>query len=303
MPAVTAEDAQPRKHAPARPERAPRPPQIEQPVAAEAVGPQKDDEMLTTAPVDAATGAPESKAETEVGQTRRRRGRRGGRRRRRHEDGMPMQDATPRPLDELDDEDREDDERATARVPGDTRPADTRATPTAASTASAGTGAAEPVNSRAETEASRSDSIGRAPRPAPAETLEAVTSAPAATAFNLPPLPPLAAHTGANVAVDAPVAVDVVARVDAPPSPVAPTWTQEASNTPAAPAAQHVERQAAVVETTAPASSTEAPAASSQPRQGELLSQGAAHPTASPAPVADNVHPGDTQPPKDAAQG
>ncbi|WP_424684177.1 Rne/Rng family ribonuclease [Frateuria sp. YIM B11624] len=309
-PAPAAESQEPRKQA-TRPERAPRPPQAEQPAVAAppADEPPKDIETPVVAKNEAGTAVADTKPEAEGGQPRRRRGRRGGRRRRRHEDGTPIQGAAPDQLEELDDEDREGDESV---APGQVAPG-----AAAAVTAAAVAAAAHGESGNTPTTAATPDA---------SELPETVTPAPAATAFNLPPLPPIPAATAADEPVmTAPTETPPQASSVAAEEAVEPAPTMETSEPPlvaGAPEAaseslepieaiEPVKAGEPTAEAQAPVNAEpELPAADASvpmPKQGDLLTQATPDTTVLPsdetAEEPKPAPPDDEHPPKDAAQG
>ena len=296
-----------RKQVPApRPERAPRPPQAEpQPAVAPASEPAQEVETLTIAPVEAGATPTDLKPEAEGGQPRRRRGRRGGRRRRRHEDGTPIQDSAADRTDELDDEDREGDEPTTAHAQAAKIPVSVAAMP--AVLGAVDSVAATPVTD--DQASTRQANEARAEPKTPELAIpEAVTAAPAATAFNLPPLPPLPATTESEaVPGDAPVTANLAEAVPAE-EPTAPSAAETVQERPA----ESVVVQTQAVEQPAPTVAEEevkqpapAEAVASSPTQGDLLSHATTRPASpSPAAVTEDAPPVDTaHPPKDASQG
>ena len=290
-PAVPAsvENPEARKQAPARPERAPRPPQVEQPAAASATAPTKDAEAATNLPLETGVTAPETKPEAEGGQPRRRRGRRGGRRRRRHEDGTPVQDIAGSPLEELDDEDREEGDESVVPHQGVQASTHAPVLPAAITVSSV-------AGVQVEDQASAHQAETRSALP---EVLDAVRPAPVA-AFNLPPLPPIPAQTPDEVQPEASVAKDAAdtVRVVMPEAPADTYPTAGGSEPAVAPeSTAAVESEAdtpAAVEPAQPApSGTPVPG----PKQGDLLA------SAKPAEPP-HVDPStDSHQPKDAAQG
>ncbi|MGN2246936.1 Rne/Rng family ribonuclease [Frateuria sp. GZRR35] len=316
------ENQEPRKQPQARPERAPRPPQAEQPAATAAPTPAsepvKEIEAPVAAQIEAGTVAPEAKPETEGSQPRRRRGRRGGRRRRRHEDGTVAQDGTPNQLDELDDEDREGDESDAPTREADRAPSNAAVAPAVlAATATMPAGAAqEPIQTEAEvvpTAAPRAEPPAGKPQ-AP----EALSPAPAATAFNLPPLPPIPAATEAEEPAPVAMTPEAVTPVAAAPMeepvsevPLAASTPEPAQESPIIPVAPA--EPAAEPQTPVDTEIEQAPAASESPvplpKQGDLLAHApprsvaaasSAETTQEPAPSDDDD---DGRPPRDAAQG
>ncbi|NUO73065.1 MAG: hypothetical protein HOQ10_10155, partial [Frateuria sp.] len=291
-PAVpaSAENPEARKQAPARPERAPRPPQVEQSATALATAPTKDAEAATNLPLETGVTAPETKPEAEGGQPRRRRGRRGGRRRRRHEDGTPIQDIAGSPLEELDDEDREEGDESVVPHQGVQASTHAPVLPAAIAVSSV-------AGVQVEDQASAHQAETRSALP---EVLDAVRPAPVA-AFNLPPLPPIPAQTPPDEAQPEPsVAKDAAdtVRVVMPEAPADTYPTAGGSEPAVAPeSTAAVESEAdtpAAVEPAQPApSGTPVPG----PKQGDLLA------SAKPAELP-HVDPStDTHQPKDAAQG
>jgi ribonuclease E len=295
------EGQEPRKQAPAKPERTPRPPQAEQPVAAAASEPAKDIETPIIIQVEAGAPATEVKPEAEGSQPRRRRGRRGGRRRRRHEDGTLTQSTAPDQLDELDDEDREGDEgNEPTGTPSQGNQAASSATvvPAVAATAVA----TLPAREQAETQPAAT--VQTEARPSTPEMPEAVPPAPAPTAFNLPPLPPIPVH------VEEPTpATPVVSEQAEQPAPQAsaaapaPEPVQESPATPVATVEPAIEPEAPATAEAGQPAPAEAPVA--QPKQGDLLVHATPRPTVvSPAETAGQpAPPTDQHPPRDAAQG
>ncbi|SEI92446.1 Rne/Rng family ribonuclease [Frateuria terrea] len=294
-PSAPSESPEQRKQAP-RPERAPRPPQEEQPAVVQAAEPAKD--LETLAAIQAETGAPpaEAKSEAEGGQPRRRRGRRGGRRRRRHEDGTPVEGTASDQIDELDDEDREGAESDAASD---------KAAPSAPVPPAAVAVTAVAPSKEGQLQAHSTDALVEA-TPGASDLPEAVTPAPVATAFNLPPLPPIPAATeaGQGSAAPAPAAAENLeltierspastptpAPVDGSPAPITTADAQVRSEA-SAPADAESEHPAPIA------------APLPMPKQGDLLTQSATLPAAAPSTAAEPAPPSDEHPPKDAAQG
>jgi ribonuclease E len=281
---ASAEAQEPRKQAPAKPERAQRPPQAEPSVTAPAHEPAKETESPTAVQVvETGAPAPEAKPETEGGQARRRRGRRGGRRRRRHEDGTPVQElGAASPLEELDDEDREDSEES--GTPHQDAQVRTGAPVLPAALATGAVTAVQSVEQpgvRAETQPDQHE-MPDAARPAPV------------TAFNLPPLPPIPAHVKSEAArPEATVPADTI-EADTPTPPSAASEVTQADG--------GEETATAMPEAESPVAAQSAELASSQasvplPKQGDLL---VSTPPDAPSPEAQAT---ESHPPKDAAQG
>ena len=195
-------------------ERQPRPQQPQagatpaalQPAPAEAA---KEAQLSTPVTETPAPGSNEPGAEGEVSPSRRRRGRRGGRRRRRHEDGTQVQGQTNGSTvddSELDDEDRSEEAgtadnnqpKAAAPKPVAAPAAESVAAKTIA-TATAAFAAASVIETEVTTSHAHEASapIEKADVAAPPPSSDWATlpevhvSAPAATAFNLPTLPPI----------------------------------------------------------------------------------------------------------------
>ena len=250
-------------------ERQPRPQQPQagatpaalQPAPAEAA---KEAELSTPLVETPAPGSNEPGAEGDISPSRRRRGRRGGRRRRRHEDGTPAQgqaDGLTIDESELDDEDRSEE-----TSPGQASEASTAAPKPVAAKTIAATTAAFAAASVIET---ATTTAGAHEAPATIETIEASApaavsdwatrpevsvSAPAATAFNLPTLPPI---PEASAAVDQANVVET--HVAAAPAAIVSSVAEEQS-APHAWADGHtaaVDAPAAVIESTP---TSEAPA-------------------------------------------
>jgi ribonuclease E len=141
-------------------------------------------------------------------------------------------------------------------------------------------------------------------RPAAPEALETVASAPVATAFNLPPLPPI--HAPADIeegsSGEAPSAAQHFRDVVVEPAPAALAADEPVAEPPVEPVAAS---PSDVPSPTLPAHEP-APgeAQAVRPAQGDLLSHATDRP-AEPLPETGNETPpgSDTQPPKDAAQG
>ena len=177
-----------------------------QPAAAEAA---KEAQLSTSVTETPAPGSNEPGAEGEVSPSRRRRGRRGGRRRRRHEDGTQVQGQTNDSTvdeSELDDEDRSEETspaenrepKVAAPKPGVAPVAEPVAAKTIAATTAAFAAASvietEMTTRHAhEAPARVEETEVAAPVASPhwAARPEVNVSAPAATAFNLPTLPPI----------------------------------------------------------------------------------------------------------------
>jgi len=191
----------------------------------------KEAQLSTPITETPAPGSNEPGAEGEVSPSRRRRGRRGGRRRRRHEDGTQVQGQTNESAideSELDDEDRSEETSLSennAPKAGAPKPAPA-AEPVAAKTIAATTAAfaaASVIDTEVTTlhvheavaPAEKTEAAEPAASPHWSTRPEVSVSAPAATAFNLPTLPPIpeaspeAEHTNTveTHVVAAPVAV------------------------------------------------------------------------------------------------
>jgi len=309
------ENQEPRKQAQARPERAPRPPQAEQPATAMAPAPAsepvKEIEAPIEAQVEAGTVAPEAKPETEGSQPRRRRGRRGGRRRRRHEDGAVAQDGIPSQLDELDDEDREGGEpEAPARQANQAGPSVAAAVATPAVAPASPTPA--PIESQ-QAEIVPSAAAQAESRPAEPQVPEAVVPAPAPTTFNLPPLPPIPASAEVEVEPEqiapAPAAPEVPAPKEAS-APQAPLLASEPEPAVQEPVVSPTVLAESGTETEAPTSAEAEPSPAPSespvplPKQGDLLAHAQRPVVAPPVEKTDEqTPPSDEHPPRDAAQG
>ncbi|HEV2623051.1 MAG TPA: Rne/Rng family ribonuclease [Frateuria sp.] len=275
-PAAGNDNQEPRKQSQAKQERAPRPPQAEQPVTASvpASEPVKEVEVIAMAQPEAATAAPENKPEAEGGQPRRRRGRRGGRRRRRHEDGTPVQDATGGPLEELEDEDREDGDDTDA-----TRRNEAPAPAGAVIPAAVAAGGMAVAQNQASARQATPDDASELP--------ETAQPAPVAT-FNLPPLPPIPARTLPGEAGSE--AADTMeptpgTHVDAHVTAVDTQPTE-------------AELEAPAVVADEPARTEHADTPAPSPKQGDLLASASTQ----HAGPAQGASPTDTPPPKDPAQ-
>ncbi|MGN2244517.1 Rne/Rng family ribonuclease [Frateuria sp. GZRR33] len=321
-PSAGNDNQEPRKQAPARPERAPRPAQAEQPAAtaesSPAIDPMKEIETPIVAQTDANAAAPETKPESEGGQPRRRRGRRGGRRRRRHEDGTIVQHSASPQLDELDDEDREGNESDTPVKKADQRSSIASAAPTAVAAAKAATVTPEPRSPQAEA-APAVQPLAES-QPVEARLPEAVVPAPAPTAFNLPPLPPIPAAAAVEESTPASMTPAAAAPVEdplpaAPPADAMPGAVEDAPATPvvatdaSTSATEGVATAAAQTQADAEdqqqSAAFEAPAV--LPKQGDLLAH-APRPSELPTTEATDEQdeqepPSDRHPPRDAAQG
>jgi ribonuclease E len=266
--------------------------------------PPKDIETPVVTENEAGAPVADTRPEAEGAQPRRRRGRRGGRRRRRHEDGTPIQGAASEQLEELDDEDREGDESV---APSQVAPGAAAAV-TAAAVAAAAHG-----------ETGITPAI--AASPSASELPETVTPAPAATAFNLPPLPPIPAATASDEPVTTtpsetlPQAPTVAAEAAVEPAPIMETSERPLAAAAPETAPEPVEPAKAsepTAEAQAPVSAEpELPAAAGtpvpMPKQGDLLTQAtpgaAALPSDEAAEEPEPAPSDDEHPPKDAAQG
>ena len=240
-----------------------------------------DETKLVIAPVAEGQEVAADAAADADGPARRRRGRRGGRRRRRQDDAAGTT-SNAEPIDELDDEDRDEADAATV-------PATAAATPRADETAMPAPAAAmtprpAPAPRATPPQAERIE-------PARVVLAEAPLAAAVATAFSLPALPPIPekpATPAAPVAEPAhplesaessrlhePAAAVVVVAAETPnaaepaaPAPAIQAVVMATAPEPA-PASENLEPPApvAVIEPPAPAP---APIAM-QPRQGDLL--------------------------------
>ncbi|WP_426699648.1 Rne/Rng family ribonuclease [Rhodanobacter sp. Col0626] len=239
----------------ARPERKPNPPQ--QPKAERTprtvanertpttplIDPAKDDELLIATPGE--TTAPESAdsaTDTDGSQARRRRGRRGGRRRRRHDEaGSNGTDVDTEQAQALDDEDREDTVGSVPTSKPAARPETAREPSSPASTIPPAFAGNEGDNTDSVTPTPRTEVRRTAVSPENTGTASAQNNgaadsrqnlvgsaativgaaAPAATAFNLPTLPPIpeeakaATTTPADTASLAPPATSIPASTPA----------------------------------------------------------------------------------------
>ena len=238
-----------RKQGQPKAERQPRPqqqpqasatPAALQPAAADAA---KEAELSTPLAETPAPGSNEPGAEGEVSPSRRRRGRRGGRRRRRHEDGTQAQNqAEGLAIDESEFDDEDGGESATpaqASAPKAAAPKSVAApvaTPAPVKTIAAAT-AAFAAASVIETETtldvretSATVSIEKSDAAAPVASSdwstrpEVSVSAPAATAFNLPTLPPIP-----EASTDADQANVVETHVVATPATIVSSFAEEQS--------------------------------------------------------------------------
>ena len=319
-------------------ERTPRPVASERPAAMSTNDTAKEAELLiapladSTAPAVAGTDL-----DTDGGQSRRRRGRRGGRRRKRHDDAAPNS-ANLDAVQALDDEDRDEAVSAPEASDGVQQPstvvvtagslaaaansgsANTAVTaqtpvspvsdeahkPAAPLAAAENTTQAEKVAAVANTTA---DSLSQKPATTPAVTSVTAT-VPAATAFNLPTLPPIPeqakpeagiieADTAAKVTVQTPAPMQQ--HVSRPPQPTTsappeardamPAAQSAAAIIPPAPATSAVQVQPpAPASTPAPLVAAEPVTAVPLPKQGDLLAQ----PTHSVAPRDEVLKPANT---------
>ncbi|MEW9625659.1 Rne/Rng family ribonuclease [Rhodanobacter geophilus] len=300
-PAAAAAVPKPEAQAP----RPPAPAELAEPV---------DEAKLATLPAGAAQEAADATAGDAENPSRRRRGRRGGRRRRRHEDAAgTTQDAEQ--IRELDDEDRdeaeatsEEDARPVAAMPAAVT---TVATPPAADKPAAESGAqasapSTPATPRAAP-APRNPPV-QAERAEPARVVltEAPLAAAVATAFSLPPLPPIpekkpaateqAPTDAARPAEATATSVDAASQAHAPRAvvekqdaaetavPAAPQPPAPAPTTSSGAESRAEPRQAAV-------NGHAAPPATSQPQQGDLLGHADKASAAAPTVAEPEVKP------------
>ena len=334
-----------RKPNPPQPQKAERPARAvtsERPAAAPSDA-AKEAELLVT-PLAGAAVPPAAEADLDAdgSQSRRRRGRRGGRRRRRHDDATPN-DTNLDAVQALDDEDRDEASSApeasrnqqpstavgaaagsvTAVASLSSADTSTPAQATPAAIAPAETNqppasvpiAAEsklPVGKVAAVVDTATDNQPKKPAIAPAAA-NVATPAPAATAFNLPTLPPIPEQAKAEVdTAEAGDAAEVTVRTEpAPAQPVSRPPQPSTSAVSATSVASAAQPAAVTAPATAPVPQpVVAPSPASQPanapthvdvaepatsiplpKQGDLLAQ-SAHPAVVPRDEA--VKPADT---------
>ncbi len=211
--------AKPQQERPPRAPQAERPPQTNVPPAAKpAETPKPVNETAT--PVVAVNGNADAAAEaTEGSQSRRRRGRRGGRRRRRQE-GTAVGAAPNDQINALDDEDRDEHVADAVEHVPHAKPAPTvvHTTPVESSALTPSPETAAPAvetpreNYRAHVPAeplaqAHTVTVSAEPQMVSSKTTEEITtepvvvaSAPVASSFNLPVLPPIPVHTAVEEA-------------------------------------------------------------------------------------------------------
>jgi ribonuclease E len=273
-------------------ERQPRIATNERPTAASLDDAAKEAELLLTPP--AASTAPESAEnamDAEGSQSRRRRGRRGGRRRRRHDEaganGASIDSAQAQALD---DEDR--DEATAASATAATTVVRSEQPPRESSTATMASGDVDMAGHAIP--AVRQPMVAQPIEKPVATTVAAAVSAamPAATAFNLPTLPPIPDQVKSSAATNAADEQDIV-RVTPTAAPAAPKPQAASTNPPQmdAPVAG-LESAPAITTTTVTPTTISAPAFDAEPAVVRPAPVAAipASPTivapATPAPIA-----------------
>ncbi|GAB3788744.1 ribonuclease E/G [Dyella agri] len=294
-------ERKPAAPAPAAVAAAPKPEaQAPRPAAPVAPAEAVDEAKLAAVPVVAGQEAADAAAGDADSPSRRRRGRRGGRRRRRHDDAAAGTTQNAEEIRELDDEDRDEAHGTDADAEPVTTPvaAALAASATADTVADAEHVAQAPAPAPSAPVAPRAAPAPRNP-PAPAESArvvltEAPLAAAVATAFSLPPLPPIpekkpaaTSSPASDVAHEADathVSAGETNQADEPASPVeavvekladkeAVAPTQPPAPAPSANAEPQVEAPHAAVNGHA------APPVTLQPRQGDLLGSVDAAPT------------------------
>jgi ribonuclease E len=282
----------------AKTERQPRVATNERPIAAPLDDAAKEAELLLTPP--AASTAPESAEnamDADGSQSRRRRGRRGGRRRRRHDEaGVNGASIDSEQAQALDDEDR--DETTAASATAVTPVVRSEQPPREPSSATMASGDVAVAGHAMPMPAVRQPMAAQPIEKPVATTVAAAVSAamPAATAFNLPTLPPIPDQVKSAAATNAADEQDIVrvtpSAVPAAPKPqVTSTDVPQVEGVESAPVAP-----ATITTTTVTPTTIDGPAFAAEPavvRATPAAAPPAAGPTVvapvTPAPIATPV--------------
>ena len=282
----------------AKTERQPRVATNERPIAAPLDDAAKEAELLLTPPV--ASTVPESAEnamDADGSQSRRRRGRRGGRRRRRHDEaGANGASIDSEQAQALDDEDR--DETAAASATAVTPVVRSEQPPRESSSATMASGDVAVAGHAMPMPAVRQPMAAQPIEKPVATTVAAAVSAamPAATAFNLPTLPPIPDQVKSAAATNAADEQDIVrvtpSAVPAAPKPqVTSTDVHQVEGVESAPVAL-----ATITTTTVTPTTIDGPAFAAEPavvRATPVAAPPAAGPTVvapvTPAPIATPV--------------